>query len=122
MGVGGAGGFVSATRQICEYIRALYPVSRPLAASLLLTHCGGDLKAFFQGCTLFRFNEKDFRNGGLQVRTLRRKRKRSGERPAHQAGQRMQSQVCLAAGTVCGCSPDAVCRGGFLGQGDRPLP
>ena len=39
-------------------------VSRPLAASLLLTHCGGDLKAFFQGCTLFRFNEKDFRDGG----------------------------------------------------------
>ena len=97
-------------------------MSRPLAASLLLTDCGGDLKAFFQGCTLFRFNEKDVRNGGLQVRTLRRKRKRSGERPAHQAGQRMQSQVCLAAGTVCGCSPDAVCRGGFLGQGDRPLP
>ena len=97
-------------------------MSWPLAASLLLTHCGGDLKAFFQGCTLFRFNEKDFRNGGLQVRTLRRKRKRSGERPAYQAGQRMQSQVCLAAGTVCGCSPDAVCRGGFLGQGDRPLP
>ena len=69
------------------------PVSRPLAASLLLTHCGGDLKAFFQGCTLFRFNEKDFRNGGLQVRTLRRKRKRSGKRFAHQVGQRMQSQV-----------------------------
>ncbi len=64
VGVGGAGGFVSATRQICDCIRALYPVSRPLAASLLLTHCGGDLKAFFQGCTLFRFNEKDFRDGG----------------------------------------------------------
>ena len=51
-----------------------------------------------------------------------RKRKRSGKRFAHQAGQRMQSQVCLAAGTVCGCSPDAVGRGGSLGQGDRPLP
>ena len=86
MGVGGVGGFVSATRQICEYIRALYPVSRPLAASLLLTHCGGDLKAFFQGCTLFRLNEKDFRDGGLQASTLRRKRKRSGKRFAHQAG------------------------------------
>ena len=64
VGVGGAGGYVSTTRQICECIRALYPVSRPLAASLLLTHCGGDLKAFFQGCTLFRLYEKDFRNGG----------------------------------------------------------
>ena len=51
-----------------------------------------------------------------------RKRKRSGKRFAHQAGQRMQSQICLAPRTVCGCSPDAVCRGGFLGQGDRPLP
>ena len=108
MGVGGVGGIVSTTRQICQCIRALYPVSRPLAASLLLTHCGGDLISFFQGCTLFRFNEKDFRDGGLQVRTLRRKRKRSGKRPAHQAGRRMQKQVCLAAGTVCGCSPDAV--------------
>ena len=122
VGVGGAGGLVSATRQICECIRALYPVSRPLAASLLLTHCGGDLMDFFQGCTLFRFNEKDFRDGGLQASTLRRKRKRSGKRPAHQAGQRMQSQACLAPRTVCGCSTDAVCRGGFLGQGDRPLP
>ena len=63
-------------------------VSRPLAASLLLTHCGGDLKAFFRDCTLFRFNEneKDFRDGGLQISTLRRKRKRSGKRFAHQAG------------------------------------
>ena len=94
----------------------------PLAASLLLTHCGGDLMDFFQGCTLFRFNEKDFRDGGLQASTLRRKRKRSGKRSAHQAGQRMQSQACLVPRTVCGCSPDAVCRGGFLGQGDRPLP
>ena len=83
-------------------------MSRPLAASLLLTHCGGDLMDFFQGCTLFRFNEKDFRNGGLQTSTLRRKRKRSGKRFAYQVGQRMQSQVCLAAGTVCGCSPDPV--------------
>ena len=41
---------------------------------------------FFQGCTLFSLNEKDFRDGGLQARTLRRKRKRSGERPAHQVG------------------------------------
>ena len=61
-------------------------VSRPLAASLLLTHCGGDLKAFFQGCTLFRLNGTDFRDGGLQISTLRRKRKRSGKRFAHQAG------------------------------------
>ena len=51
-----------------------------------------------------------------------RKRKRSGKRPAHQAGQRMQSQICLAPRTVCGCSPDAVCMGGSLGQGDRPPP
>ena len=41
---------------------------------------------FFQGCTLFRFNEKDFRDGGLQISTLRRKRKCSGKRFAHQAG------------------------------------
>ena len=40
-----------------------------------------------------------------------RKRKRSGERPAHQAGQRMQSQICLAAGTVCGCTLDPYPRG-----------
>ena len=33
---------------------------------------------------------------------------------------RMRLQACLAPRTVCGCSPDAVCRGGFLGQGDRP--
>ena len=61
-------------------------VCGPLAASLLLTHCGCDLIAFFLGCTLFRFNEKDFRDGGLQARTLRRKRKRSGKRFAYQAG------------------------------------
>ena len=94
-------------------------VSRPLAASLLLTHCGCGLMAFFRGCTLFRFNEKDFRDGGLQARTLRRKRKRSGKRQAYQAGQRMQSQICLAPRTVCGCSPDPHPRGGSLG---RDLP
>ena len=60
-------------------------VSRPLAASLLLTHCGCGLIPFFQGCTLFRFNEKDFRDGGLQISTLRRTRKCSGKRFAHQA-------------------------------------
>ena len=32
----------------------------------------------------------------------------------------MQSQACLAASTVCGCSPDAVCRGGSLGRGTAP--
>ena len=83
-------------------------VCGPLAASLLLTHCISDLIAFLQGCTLFRFNEKDFREGGLQASTLRRKRKRSGKRPAHQAGRRMQKQICLAPGTVCGCTPDTV--------------
>ena len=51
-----------------------------------------------------------------------RKRKRSGKRFAYQVGRRMQSQACLVLRTVCGCSPDVVCRGGFLGQGDRPLP
>ena len=61
-------------------------VSRPLAASLLLTHCGGDLMAFLQGFTLFCFNEKDFRDVSLQASTRRRKRKRSGERFAHQVG------------------------------------
>ena len=85
-----------------------YPVSRPLAASLLLTQCSCDLMDFLQGCTLFRVNEKDFRDGGLQISTLRRKRKRSGKRFAYQAGRRMQSQACLAPRTVCGCSPDAV--------------
>ena len=49
-----------------------------------------------------------------------RKRKRSGKRFAYQAGQRMQSQVCLAAGTVCGCSPDAVCRGRIPKVGGTP--
>ena len=39
-------------------------VSKPLAASLALTHCGGDLMDFFQGCTLFRLNGTDFREGG----------------------------------------------------------
>ena len=97
-----------------------WPVCRPLAASLLLTHCGGDLIPFFQGCTLFRFNEKDFSDVSLQASTLRRKRKRSGKRPAHQGGRRMQSQACLVPRTVCGCSPDAVCRGGFLGRGTAP--
>ena len=38
-------------------------VCGPLAASLLLTHCGGDLMDFLQGCTLFRLNEKGFCNG-----------------------------------------------------------
>ena len=49
-----------------------------------------------------------------------RKQQRSGKRPAHQAGQRMQSQICLAAGTVCGCSPDAVCRGRIPKAGGSP--
>ena len=40
-----------------------------------------------------------------------RKQQRSGKRPAHQAGQRMQSQICLAAGTVCGCTLDPYPRG-----------
>ena len=95
-------------------------VSRPLAASLLLTHCGCGLMAFFRGCTLFRFNEKDFRDGGLQARTLRRKRKRSGKRPAHQAGRRMQKQICLVPSTVCGCTLDPHPRGGSLGRGLPP--
>ena len=41
---------------------------------------------FLQGCTLFRFNEKDFRDVSLQASTRRRKRKRSGKRFAHQDG------------------------------------
>ena len=44
----------------------------------------------------------------------------SGQHTGYRA--RMRLQACLAPRTVCGCSPDAVCRGGFLGQGDRPLP
>ena len=95
-------------------------MSRPLAASLLLTHCGGDLIPFFQGCTLFRFNEKDFRDGGLQASTLRRKRKRSGKRFAYQVGRRMQLQICLAAGTVCGCSLDPHPRGWVRRAGNTP--
>ena len=122
MGVGSAGGLYGLPDKFASASVPCKLVCGPLAASLLLTHCGCDLIAFFQGCTLFRFNEKDFRDGGLQVRTLHRKRKRSGKRFAHQVGRRMQSQACLAPRTVCGCSPDAVCRGGFLGQGDRPLP
>ena len=95
-------------------------VCGPLAASLLLTHCGCDLKAFFLGCTLFRLNEKGFRDGGLQASTLRRKRKRSGKRFAHQAGRRMQSQICLVLRTVCGYTPDSHPRGGFLGRVPPP--
>ena len=49
-----------------------------------------------------------------------RKRKRSGKRPAHQAGQRMQSQICLAPRTVCGCTPDTHPRGGSLGRVPPP--
>ena len=49
-----------------------------------------------------------------------RKRKRSGKRFAHRAGRRMQSQVCLAPRTVCGCSPDPHPRGGSLGRGLPP--
>ena len=97
-------------------------VSRPLAASLLLTHCGCDLISFFQGCSLFLLNGTDFRDGGLQVRTLRRKRKRSGKRFAHQVGRRMQLQICLALHSVCGCSPDAVCRGRIPKVGGTPPP
>ena len=48
-----------------------------------------------------------------------RKRKRSGERFAHQAGRRMQKQICLVPRTVCGCSHDPHPRGGFVG---RDLP
>ena len=40
------------------------PVSKPLAAALALTHCGCDLMDFFQGCTPFRLNGTDFRDGG----------------------------------------------------------
>ena len=49
-----------------------------------------------------------------------RKRKRSGKRPAHQVGRRMQSQACLVPRTVCGCSPDAVCRGRIPKVGGPP--
>ena len=95
-------------------------VCGPLAASLLLTHCGCDVKAFFLGCTLFRLNEKGFRDGGLQASTLRRKRKRSGKRFAHQAGRRMQSQICLVLRTVCGCTPDSHPRGWVRRAGNPP--
>ena len=57
---------------------------------------------FFQDCTLFCFNGKDFRDVSLQASTLRRKRKRSGKRQAYQAGRRMQKQICLVPSTVCG--------------------
>ena len=94
---------VRATRLICQCIRALWAgeqtACRFAVAYALRLWLGG----FFRGCTLFRFNEKDFRDGGLQVRTLHRKRKRSGERFAHQVGRRMQSQACLVPRTVCGC-------------------
>ena len=114
------GGLVRATRLICQCIRALWAgeqtACRFAVAYALRLWLGG----FFRGCTLFRFNEKDFRDGGLQVRTLHRKRKRSGERFAHQVGRRMQSQACLVPRTVCGCTPDAVCRGGSLGREPPP--
>ena len=49
-----------------------------------------------------------------------RKRKRSGKRFAYQVGRRMQLQICVAAGTVCGCSPGAVCRGRIPKVGGMP--
>ena len=63
VGVGGAGGTVPTTRQIYQCIRALKPVSWPLAASLLLTHCGGDLGDFFGAGSLCVLNF--FRASGL---------------------------------------------------------
>ena len=59
-------------------------------------------------------------NGGLQASTLRRKQQRSGKRPAHQAGQRMQSQICLAPRTVCSCSLDPHPRGWVRRAGNTP--
>ena len=122
VGVGGAGGLVRATRQICEYIRALIAGVRAACRFAVAYVLRKWLDGFFAGLHPLPFQRKSFRDVSLQASTLRRKRKRSGKRFAHQAGRRMQLQICLAAGTVCGCSPDAVCRGGFLGQGDRPLP
>ena len=49
-----------------------------------------------------------------------RKRKRSGKRFAYQAGRRMQSQICLAAGTVCGCTTDTHPRGWVRRAGNTP--
>ena len=49
-----------------------------------------------------------------------RKRKRSGKRFAYQAGRRMQSQICLAAGTVCGCTLDPHPRGWVRRAGNTP--
>ena len=64
--------------------------------------------------------QQSHQNARKQASTLRRKRKRSGKRPAHQAGQRMQSQICLAPRTVCGCTPDTHPRGGSLGRVPPP--
>ena len=52
--------------------------------------------------------QQSHQNARKQASTLRRKRKRSGKRPAHQVGRRMQLQICLVPRTVCGCSLDAV--------------
>ena len=56
----------------------------------------------------------------MQASTRRRKRKRSGKRFAHPAGRRMQSQACLVAGTVCGCSLDPHPRGWVRRAGNTP--
>ena len=61
--------------------------------------------------------------GGSQVTTAVRKRERSGERFAHQlSGDGCTRKLALVVYSVCGCSFDFEPRGGFLGQGDRPLP
>ena len=204
MGVGGAGGFVSATRQICDCIRALiagvqtacrfavayegagvvwgdgvvggFCVERSHAARRHAQRCGapkaplkGELAArnalsegfcgrasgawsnnalptslllrkTSQSASLTApLSGEPLAFAALRVTTSSvalvdavgrrprwscvtaavRKRKRSGERFAHQVGRRMQSQACLAPRTVCGCSLDPHPRGGSLG---RDLP
>ena len=84
VGVGGRGGLVRATRQICECIRALYPVSRPLAAALLLTHCGCDLMAFFGAgnrCVLIFSMQAGWRPPGAIFFLLRRRKNMERKTP-----------------------------------------
>ena len=84
VGVGGVGGLVRATRQAYKCIRALYPVCRPLAAALALTHCVSDLIAFFGAgsrCVLMISMRKGYRPPGAIFFLLRRRKNMERKTP-----------------------------------------
>ena len=64
VGVEGAGGIVLTTRQICECIRALIAGEQTACRFAVAYALRWGLDGFFRGCTLFRLNGTDFREGG----------------------------------------------------------